>query len=172
MKALEALKSRLSQDNTLFIQNEGGHLSQAGFEWNKNATSLEIHRFEVSNQIVLPEEYKEFLKTTNGALMFKDIHFGQWGCNILGLKDLLNVTRKKIEEGYRLNSNWIVFATWLGDCDILVFDLKKYKAGVRNYIIDGDQGYQTNEWVYIKGGFSQWIDRLIVAQGSKYWRWH
>ncbi|MCL5290247.1 MAG: SMI1/KNR4 family protein [Firmicutes bacterium] len=172
MKAITALKSRLSQNNTLYIQNEGGHLSEAGFEWNEPATIEEIYEFEGQNQILLPETYKEFLRISNGALIFKDIQYGQWGCKVLGLNDILKVTSKKIKVGCQLKKYWTVFATWLGDGDMLVFDLNKYKAGEKNYIIDADQGYQTNKWVYIQGDFSKWIDRLIVAQGAKYWRWY
>ena len=62
--------------------------------------------------------------------------------------------------------------TWLGDCDILAFDLNKSKNGSNDYIIDGEQGEQVEEWVNIKGNFEKWIDRLIVAQGAKYWRWY
>jgi len=47
MKAIKALKSRLSKNNTLFIQNEGGHLPEAGFEWSKAAINEEIRNFEI-----------------------------------------------------------------------------------------------------------------------------
>jgi hypothetical protein len=60
---------------------------------------------------------------------------------------------------------------WTGDGDMLLFDINKSNENERNYIIDGDQGYQTDEWDYIKGDFENRIDRLIVAQGTKYWRW-
>jgi hypothetical protein len=172
MNPIKALKSRLSSNDTIFVQNEGGQLFEAGFNWNIAATSQDIMTFENSNHIILPEEYKEFLKISNGALMFKDIKYGQWGCNILGLNDILNITNRKKEEGYRLKNYMIVFATWLGDCDVLVFDLNKYNTGEKHYIIDGDQGYQTSDWLYIRGDFGKWIDRLIVAQGAKYWRWY
>lgn len=171
MKVIKALKSRLSKKNTLLIQNEGGHISEAGFYWNSAATAKEIQEFESNNQVILPEEYKQFLKISNGALLFKDIDYGQWGCNILGLNEIFNVTKDKKGRGCLFN-NYIIFATWIGDGDVLIFDLNKYKSGIKDYIIDGDQGYQANEWVYIKGGFGKWLDRLIVAQGAKYWRWY
>ncbi len=85
MKVIKALKSRLSKKNTLLIQNEGGHISEAGFEWNSAATAEEIQEFEISNQVILPKEYNQFLTISNGALLFKNIDYGQWGCNILGL---------------------------------------------------------------------------------------
>lgn len=58
------------------------------------------------------------------------------------------------------------------DGDILLFDLKKLASEKRDYILDGDEGYQVENWDYIKGDFGKWLDRLIVAQGAKYWRWY
>jgi len=58
---------------------------------------------------------------------------------------------------YDLKPEWLVFAIWLGDCDILVFDLNKSKLGVNNYIIDGEQGERVDDWVNIniKGDFAK-----------------
>lgn len=166
---MESLKQRLS-DNLLIIQNENGFLGEASFEWNEPAEEESIKKIEVEIGL-LPDAYKEFLRISNGAFMFRDIKYGQWGCHILRVEELLSVTNQVKKRGYKLSESWIVYATWLGDGDLLIFDLSKYNAGERNYIIDGDQGYQTDEWDYIKGDFSKWFDRLIVAQGAKYWRW-
>lgn len=172
MKAIDSLKKRLTKDNILNVQNEAGFLAEASFAWNKPASDEEIQQFEVANGIKLPESFKEFLKLSNGATLFKDTLYGQWGCNILGLSELPKVTCEAKNRGYNISDKWLVFATWLGDGDMLVFDLAKHNTGEKNYIIDGDQGYQTDDWEYIKGDFSKWLDRLIVAQGAKYWRWY
>jgi hypothetical protein len=171
MKAIDSLKKRLNASMVLSVQNEGGHLSEAGFKWNQPADSEEIQQFEILNGIKLPETYKEFLGISNGATLFKDVKYGQWGCEILGLNELMQMTLESKNRGYHIKDKWIVFATWIGDGDILLFDITKSNENEKNYIIDGDQGYQTDEWDYIKGGFENWIDRLIVAQGAKYWRW-
>jgi hypothetical protein len=171
MKAVYSLMERLTAYNTLIVQNEEGYIAEAGFEWKKPASDKEIQQFEVENDIKLPKNFIEFLKISNGATIFKDIKCGQWGCNILGLHELISLTCEVKKRGYNLSDKWLVFATWLGDGDMLVFDLEKYNTGERNYIIDGDQGYQADDWEYINGDFSKWIDRLIVSQGAKYWRW-
>lgn len=172
MKAIHSLMKRLAENNCLSVQNESGYLTEAGFEWNKPAAEEEIQQFEVLNGINLPESFKEFLKISNGAMLFKDTKYGQWGCNILGLNELIKITCEVKNRGYDISEKWLVFAKWIGDGDMLIFDLEKYNAGERNYIIDGDEGYQTDDWEYIKGGFDKLIDRLIVAQGAKYWRWY
>lgn len=171
MEAIYSLKKRLIGGRSLCIQSEGGGLSEASFEWNKAASDEEIKSFELLNKICLPEDFKKFLKISNGAMLFEDMKYGQWGCRILGLNEIMKRTSDSKDWGYDIKEDWLIFATWLGDGDVLVFDMEKYKLGEK-YIIDGDQGYQTNEWEYIRGGFGDWISRLIVAQGAKYWRWY
>jgi len=172
MKTIDALKTRLTDRNTLQVQNEDGFVGVVGFEWNSSVTDIEISKFEKENSLQLPESYKEFLRISNGAILFKDMQYSQWGCKILGLEDLISTTKKVTEWGYKLNPSWLVYATWLGDVDLLIFDLDKYASKERNYIIDGEQGEPVGNWCNIKGDFSKWIDRLIISQGAKYWRWY
>jgi len=172
MKAFVSLKNRLTSENTLTVQSEGGYISEVGFEWKKAASKHELLNFERKNSIVLPESFKEFLLLSNGATLFKDIKYGQWGCTIYGLDDLLEITNKAKTWGYDINSNWLVFASWIGDCDVLIFDLRKSRNNENNYIIDGNSSESVNDWQPIKGDFSKWFDRLVVAQGCKYWRWY
>lgn len=171
MRAIEVLKTRLL-NNKLMIQNENGFTAEVGFEWNTPTNDKDISKFESETGVVLPDSYKRFLKLSNGASLFKDTQYGQWGCVLLGLNDILRVTNEVKDRGYELENLWVVFAIWLGDGDVLVFDLGKHKLGEKNYILDGDQGFQTDDWEYLKGDFEKLIDRLIVAQGAKYWRWY
>jgi len=171
MNAVTALMSRIV-NNKLEVQLEDGYIVEMGFEWNPPASEEEIKDFESMNMFTLPMEYKEFLKITNGAVLFKDIQYGQWGCRIHGLSDLLEVTNAVAEWGYDLPPSLIVFATWLGDTDLLLFDLEKCANGERRYIVDGSQGEKTTNWGLLNGSFSKWIDRVIVAQGAKYWKWY
>lgn len=172
MKAIESLKSRITSKNTITVQNEGGFISEMGFQWNPSATDAEIHNFEEVNKIILPNHFKSFLKISNGAMLYKDIQYGQWGCNILGLDELINMSTQIESWGYEIKPGWLVFASWLGDCDILIFDLNKYNSGDNNYILDGEQGESVDNWITVKGDFAKWLDRLIVSQGAKYWRWY
>lgn len=172
MKSIEALKDRLTNNNTLFVQNENGFTGEMGFEWREPASDLEIENFEMQHNIILPTDFKNFLKISNGAILFKDIQYGQWGCKIYGLNEIIDISNQVKSWGYELRPEWIVFATWLGDCDILVFDLNKSGIGTKNYIIDGEQGEPVENWINTRGTFEDWIDRLIVAQGAKYWRWY
>lgn len=123
MKPIESLKARLSNDK-LLVQNEKGFLSTVGFEWNPAATDKEIAEFETVLHHQLPAEFKEFLKISNGATFFKDLDYGQWGFHILSLAELSEIQSKVTTRGYDLKPEWLPFVTCLGDCDILLFDLK------------------------------------------------
>ncbi|MDR0292925.1 MAG: SMI1/KNR4 family protein [Oscillospiraceae bacterium] len=172
MKSIKSLRTRLTSHNTLVVQNEGGFVGEMGFEWVEPATNIKIQLFEADNNIALPSTYKDFLKISNGAVLFKDIKYGQWGCKIFGLDELIYTSKQANIWGYALKSEWLVFAQWLGDCDILVFDLNRSASGEKNYILDGEEGESVNNWQFINGSFEKWIDRLIVSQGAKYWRWY
>jgi hypothetical protein len=171
MKTIEVLRSRLSERNTLLALSEGGLFEEVEFVFNNPIGIDAINQFELTHRIVLPESYKRFLQIANGATLFKDIEDGQWGCVIYSLEQILVKTNYMKSIGFELHDSWIVFAEWLGDCDILILDLEKAKIEKTNYIIDGDSGYPSKEWKYLNGDFETWIDRLIVAQGAKYWTW-
>lgn len=168
MEFIKVLKERLI-NNTLMVQQENGYYAKVGFHWNKPATIEEINAYEEQNGIRLPMEYKDFLLISNGAVLFKDINYGQWGCNILPYQDTINVTNQLRIDGFEIKKQWLVFSTWLGDMDHLFFDLENINTN--KYIIDVELD-SIEEWEYINGSFETWLDRLIVSQGCKYWKWN
>jgi len=170
MKSILALKERLTKDNTLVVQNEKGFIMETEFEWQQPATDEDILNLE-NKGITLPDSYKDFLKISNGASLFKDKKYGQWGCKIYGTNELVEINKKIRLWREKFLDLWLVFATWIGDEDVLIFDMDKYNSGVKKYILDGDECDSEDEFCYINGDFEKWIDRLIVSQGSKYWRW-
>ena len=171
MKNINSLKSRLSSNNILLVQNENGHLCYAGFEWRSPATDTEISKFEKANKIMLPDDYKEFLKTSNGATLFKDIEYGQWGCVLYGLDELIEKSKQvKNAYGDLFKESWLVFAEWLGDGDLFIFDLEKVSNNEKKYLLYGGGCDSPADYRYLRN-FEIWLDRLIVAQGAKYWLW-
>lgn len=170
MKSVYSLKERLSEEGTLIVQNERGFIMEAEFKWNAPAAEADITAYEREKNITLPGSYKDFLKLANGAVLFGDKKYGQWGCRIYGTTGL-SAINEEVRSWLQLPDTWLVFAAWLGDRDLLIFDMDKYASGDKNYIIDGDECDTEDEFGYIKGGFETWLDRLIVAQGAKYWRW-
>lgn len=47
--------------------------------------------------------------------MFEDIEYGGSEYKILGLDEILVATKDRIDWGYELKENWIVFAEIMGD---------------------------------------------------------
>jgi len=171
VECIDILKKRLSEKNTLFVQDEGGYFEEMGIEWFDPISEKEIDKFEKDNNIILPEGYKEFLQISNGAVLFKDIKYGQWGCKILSIYEIIPKTSEMKNYGLDFSDSWIVFAEWLGDSDLLLFDLEKYYKENSSYIIDGQEMEKIENWKNIKGNFENWLERLIVSQGAKYWHW-
>ena len=80
-----------------------------GFKWKEPATALEINDFEEKHNIILPEDFKKFLKISNGAVLFEDIQYGQWGCKIYGLDEITDISNEVKSWGYELKPEWLVF---------------------------------------------------------------
>lgn len=140
------------------------------FQWNNSITEEEVCEFEKKIGYSLPKSYVEFLKISDGAILFKDALFGQWGYDLVSIDSIIETTNNIRNLGYNIPMQTIVIAKSFGDGDFILIDLIKAKNN-DDYLIDGEQGYQYDDWEVIKGKFDKFIDRLIVAQGAKYWRW-
>ena len=150
MKSIEALKERLSEENTLVVQSERGFIMEVDFLWAEPASSLEIEQFENNDGLTLPSSFKDFLRISNGAILFRDTKYGQWGCKVYGLSELMQINQE-IRTWRNLPKSWLVFASWLGDQDILIFDTDVSNSNKNNYIIDGDECDSVDEFEYING---------------------
>jgi hypothetical protein len=170
MVCIDVLKGRLSVQNTLYAQNEKGYYVETGFAWNKPIAIEELNSFENEYGYSLPNTYKEFLRISNGAILFKDLKYGQWGCRILSL-DEAKIKTVELKGVYGYKNCHFVFTQWIGDSDVLIFDLERVKQNNKYNILYGDMTEKISSWEYLKGDFNQWLDRLIVSQGSKYWHW-
>src|SRR6266700_2972996 len=70
-------------------------------------------------------------------------------------------------------TTYLIFAESFGDSDLLVLDASQsIDEGDDCHVIDGDSGYLPHEWRLAARSFAKWLDRLVVAQGAKYWRWY
>ena len=55
------------------------------FMWNTPTTVEDIHAFEKRNECCLPDAYKEFLLSSNGAIIYKS-EYEDDGYKLLGLE--------------------------------------------------------------------------------------
>ncbi len=170
---LQALKRRLNEQHELEVYHEGGHIWTAGFEWNRPADQTSIRALQKSIGVKLPKAYIEFLLIHDGAVLFSDMQYGQWGIILYGTSQLVKKQQYWQEiYSHTWRENYVVFGESLGDTDILVFDMNQATIGRQDVaVIDGDAGYLPTDWNRISFSFEDWLDHLFVAQGSKFWRW-
>lgn len=136
------------------------------FMWNSPATAEDIQAFENRNECSLPNDYKEFLLTSNGAILYKS-EYEDDGYKLLSLEEMEEVTQEMKDEGYDISDKCYCFLQCLFSNDVLLFDLQKEA----NYIMDGDRGYPSDEWEYISSDISTFFIRLCQCNGAMYWRW-
>lgn len=76
-QTINSLKRRLNENgNIIQVQTNEGHLYNANCTFNPPASNIDITNFEKSTWLILPVDYKEFLKITNGCRLFDDIKYG------------------------------------------------------------------------------------------------
>lgn len=136
------------------------------FIWNAPATAEAIQSFESRYECNLPNDYKEFLLTSNGAIIYKS-EYEDDGYKLLSLEEMEEVTQEMKEDGYDIPNKCYCFLQCLFSDDVLLFDLQKEK----NYILDGDVGYPSEEWEYIGSDINTFFIRLCQCNGTMYWRW-
>jgi len=173
LAALKVLQSKLDTTLHLEVIHEGGYCWKAHFSFNDPASVEDLEVIKRQLTMPLPLAYEQFLLHCNGALLYHDDVYGQWGFQLYGTRDLL-MANASFKERY--GNDWppayLVFAKSLGDVDRLILDTAQPVDNGRDCrVIDGDSGYRPQEWRVAARSFGDWLDRLVVAQGAKYWRW-
>jgi len=94
---LAVLRSKLDATSHLEVIHEGGYSWSAFFRFQEPATKKEIDMVKVQMSVSLPPVYEQFLTYCNGARLYQDDMYGQWGFHLYGTRELLpkNVERKK-----------------------------------------------------------------------------
>ncbi len=142
--------------------------------WQDRATNASIIKLKkhIKN---LPEDYMMFLtEVSNGAVLYSDAKYGQFGFKIFGTEEMIE---KQIEwKKYYDNlwqDNFIVFAEFIGDLNVLLFDkLRPSLDSISFAVIEANLLDDVKNWVSPSRSFHEWLDHLIQAQGDIYWHWH
>ncbi len=174
LAALKTLQQRLDPTSHLKVIHEGGYSWKAHFEFNAPATRGDLEVIKGQLWLPIPSHYEQFLLYCNGALLYHDDRYGQWGFRLYGTQDLFveNVRCKELY-GEDWSSAYLAFAESLGDADLLVLDTAQLKDEGRDCrVVDGNGDDPPPLWKAAARSFSDWLDRLVVAQGAKYWRWY
>jgi hypothetical protein len=168
------LRSKLDDSSHLEVIQEGGYCWNAHFAFGEPATLEAIKDIEEKLQLPFSPAYEEFLLYSDGALLYHDDVDGQWGFRLYGTKDLMKANLRFKERYKRSYSpTHLAFAESLGDADLLLLDTAQLVKNGRDYrVIDGDSDDSPAQWKVAARSFCDWLDRLVVAQGAKYWRWY
>jgi hypothetical protein len=76
-KTLKYLKEKLNERSFFEIYQGEGITSNVTCKFNDPAPILKIEEFEEQTNLVLPDDYKQFLLLHNGISLFDDVKYGQ-----------------------------------------------------------------------------------------------
>ena len=155
---LDTLKKRLDGKNTMFIQTLQNYCYTAEFIFNKPATQKDINKFTLKTNWTIPSDYKDFLLLHNGATFFSH-EYGD-AFYFYSLEEIMNFYDKEIHK------NCYPIGRYTDTGDIVINNSRCQKNSEKYMMLIGI------EVVDFQCNFKTWLDRMIVAQGEKYWEWY
>lgn len=143
------------------------YLGQGGFtkvkcSFNPPASDEEIKLFENNNKVVLPKDYKNFLKQCNGCRLFEDVNYGGESY-LFSLKQIEEYPSESVPKG------WLLVGYFYED--LIIIDTNKSNSGNMNYLFVNDCCLSFNYAEPLNSNFEIWFDRVIISQGEKFWTW-
>lgn len=126
------------------------------------------NEFESFN-IAIPQDLKDFYKISNGARLFEDTEYGQWGMNLFSLDELHRATEdyKHNREDEAMTGDLII-GDFLGDSDLLLIRIDEKmldygKVAIVNPI------YKRPDWYWLDIDFLDFIEKYASSNGGKFW---
>jgi hypothetical protein len=170
-KSTRLLRETLAHSGHCSVLHEKGFRWEASFDWHPSASAESLDRLAAQLGASVPEAYLTFLRYSNGATLYRDPVYGQWG-HVLYSTETLVTKRSEWREWYEVPDHYLVFAESLGDGDLLLLDLRSRSFdGYDAYVVYAEENFGPTKWEPIERSFHEWLDHLIVAQGAKYWTW-
>ncbi|GER89971.1 hypothetical protein KDW_41330 [Dictyobacter vulcani] len=164
---INMIKERLNEHSCIRVLDEEGDSWDAYFSFTLPAKEPEIADLE--SRWYIPPSYKQFLSVSNGAVLYKDVQYGQWGFYLYGTKDLITKNEQWHKLYSSLPNDYLVFAESLGDADFLIINTCHPEETNECVIIGSDVGYEVSTWPIIAQSFAEWLSYLVNSQGAKYW---
>jgi hypothetical protein len=172
--AIMALKKQLSSGQQIEVSHSG-HRWKGSFRWSEPADAEMVRDALASFNDRLPKDYATFLgQVSNGAILYHDAEYGQWGFELYGTDKLVKKQKLwgksiPIEEW---GSRFIAFGEMFGEANALVFDLSKPSINQDSCaVLEASAIDPIEYWPLASRSFHDWLDHLITAQGDKYWLW-
>ena len=144
----------------------------ASFSWNPPAPMESIKSVEKELGFSLPQDYVTFLtKISDGATLYYDIKYGQWGYKIYGTNEIIKAQMKwesVFEEDWK--TYFLAIGKIIGETHVLIQLLDRPTKNKDAFELrDGNPLDTQEDWDKISLSFHEWIENLITAQGAKYW---
>ncbi|ASS95134.1 hypothetical protein BS1321_15195 [Peribacillus simplex NBRC 15720 = DSM 1321] len=159
-EAINQMKKKLAENNQVIEVNEDGFIYKATCTFNSPASDEQIHSFEKKTGLLLPEDYKEFLKITNGCRLFDNVESGGEN-DLYSLDDIINYTYENSYEGcYKVACIYQ---------DNIVIDGEAVAKGDKEYLMVKGHIDDFEEGEKLHMGFAEWIEQFISHQGEKFW---
>ena len=165
-----SLKDRLCENSTLKVQHAGGELYMTYFSWRQPANKDKINNLQENSGWRLPRDFIEFLLVSDGASLF---------CNKMDESRVELYSVNEINEYYEdyakgdgylrtYPPEWVMIGEYSGYGEYFFIDSKKVKDGENRCMINVSVG----NIISMEIDFTTWLDRLIVAQGERFWLWN
>ncbi|MDE8565499.1 SMI1/KNR4 family protein [Anoxybacillus rupiensis] len=163
---LSALKKRLADRPSIQIQQESGYVTEVRFLFNAPALEWELVKFEETNQLFLPKDYKEFLLMHNGAKLFIDEKSGA-SFEVLSISEI-----QEDHQSLDYPEGWYPIAYGL-ESSVLVMNLNEINPHKRSneYLFWLEPGESIEHATPLSMNFEIFLERFIISQGVEYWNW-
>lgn len=119
---------------------------------------------EVSN---IPDELAVFYRIANGAILFKDVKYGQWGLRIAPYTELEDFNKNAKEwRGEDLTDSDLVIGEFLGDLDLVITSLSGENYGKITICTPMEP---REDWYHTNMNFEEFLESYIEGDGDKFW---
>nr|WP_309576156.1 SMI1/KNR4 family protein [Moraxella osloensis] len=136
--------------------------------------SIEVEQLtNLSNTLktlCIPEEYKEFLMLSDGALLFLDEKYGQWGLKLYDIQSIGSEINKW-NNTYRQDQfifGDLIIGEFLGDSDLLIIRCDENSSDFGNVLVSLPIDEREN-WYNPSSNFSSFLEKYIKLEGEKFW---
>ncbi len=121
------------------------------------------------NGFSIPQELFEFYEFSNGAELFADHKYGQWGLHIYDFEGAVNATKTYMEgrESEILYGDFII-GNFLGDSDLLLVRCDKESDDFGFVVVVNAIDYRS-DWYLAAKNFFEFILNYSQEQGGKFW---
>lgn len=159
-EVIDQMKKKLAENNQVIEINEDGLVFKATCTFNSPASDEQIQTFEEKTGLLLPDEYKAFLKITNGCRLFDNVESGGEN-DLYSLEDIINYTYEEDYEGC-----FKVACIYQENIVIHGNDVAKGKTDyvmVKGHIDDFEESKPLHM------NFAEWLEQFISHRGVKFW---